>query len=435
VIHRPIERDAILLILRITYSYRLIPEPSFETGKGGVDSLADRAARRAYDHLQEERDSVQLPTEHIDALVEFGHDAVTRNRARIAHILSLVSMSSTTQVALYLPTLLEWVDRADTDTAPRPGSHANVEGNWDGRDGSPTESDLDALVTQRLHRLVGVSDHDIGQSVGSTISTISLRSPMTLVPFTERLVELATSPASGMGDPVMLAFEEMLTAEPAVAPHAVRAASDQLLTGTNVAREQAAHVLAMVARENPDAVADTVAALVATLRTADSDATALFAVQAVSRVAEVDPDAIADVEQTLRARLGDWETMTVTHRDSPYVQGSSPDLLSENPAANRRTLDRTLQRTLATAVDGYESFDAWSTGTLVELVTERTGVARSAADAIVKRHRQGELDDHRDHLLEAVAGADSDVPAEVRERLDPILDGTGGAFSAGADGN
>lgn len=413
--HRPIERDAVVLLLNYAYARRLVPSNLLDSSGSEIDSYSQQELAEASQKLLAEEDSGVVP-EHVDTLLGFGQQSHDRNRANIASIISRITVTDASTAVLAIPTLFDWVE---ADEAPTGADETHRTESFDPLDETLTEADLGALAANRIERLLDAFDTDLETAVSNAILWVAHQEPTTLVPFVDNIVDLLSDAEPEPRRNLLSAFEDLLAAEPALAPHAARAADNMLISGSLVVRESAAHLLAMAARKKPRIVADSTTGLVATVRNADSDATALFALTALSRIAEVEPGKLAAFDHTLTGRLGEWQTSTVEHRDVSYVRGSSPDHLTGDSAANKRTLDRTLRRTLATVVDGHGSIGDWDVATLVAVVTTETGVAPAAGNELVARHRKSGIGDHSDSLRQSVAN--DDVSAAVERILEPIV--------------
>lgn len=413
--HRPIERDGIVLLLQYAYARRFVPSDLIDSGESGVDDHSQRALTEASQEVLASEDPGVEPA-HVDTLLAFGQQSHDRNRATIASILSKITVTDASTTVLALPTLFDWVggdERPAGTGETHPAEPLEPVGE------TPTEADLGALAAHRIDRLLDAFDADLEAAVADVIMWVASQEPTALVPFVDEIVDLLGAAGPAARRKLLSAFEDLLTAEPALAPHAVRAADSVLIAGSLVVRESAAHLLAMAASEEPTLVTDATTGLVATVRNADSDATALFALTALSRITEVAPGELATFDRTLAGRLGEWQTSTVEHRDVSYVAGDSADHLTTDAAANERILDRTLRRTLAAVVDGHGSIGDWDTATLVAVATSETGVAPAAARELVARHRESGLNDHAASFRRSVA--EGDVPAAVERTLEPIV--------------
>lgn len=414
--HRPIERSAVVLLLKYAYSIRLVPTESLDSEAPAMADVSEEELLETYREALEGDDTATEP-EHVDTLVEFGQRSHGRTRANVVSILSKIAATDVSTTVLHLPTVFDWV--AAGEPAPRSvGTHEPdaVEPVGD----TPTEADLEALSVNRIDRLLDAFDADLETAVADLVSWVSRREPTALVPFVDDIVALLASTGPKPRTRLLSAFEDLVAAEPAVAPHAVTAANAVLISGSLAPRESAAHLLAMAAREEPALVAESVTGLVATVRNADSDATALFALTALSRVAEVAPDALVDFDRTLAVRLGEWNTSTVAHRDVTYVRGTSPDHLTEDGTANERTLDRRLRRTLATVVDGHASMSDFDTATLVAVATSETAVAPAAGRELVARHRETGIEEGVGALRRSVENGE--VRPAVERIVEPVLE-------------
>jgi hypothetical protein len=411
--HRPIERSAVVLLLKYAYVRRFMP--SKRISSDGSEGYSDQELLEASQELLESDDPGVAP-EQVDSLLAFGQQSHGRNRANIVSILSKITVADVSTTVLALPTLFDWVA---ADESPRGASESGRTKSIEPVGENPTEADLEAYAANRIDRLLDASDNDLEAAAANVVLWISHREPMALVPFVDDVLSMLSTAGREPRQKLLSAVENLLDVEPALTPDAVRAADTVLIDGSVVVRESAAHLLAMAARQEPALVAESTTGLVAPVRNAESDATALFALTALSRIAEIEPGALADLDRTLAGRLGEWRTSAVTHRDVSYVSGTSPNYLMADTAANERTLDRMLRRTLATVVDGHGSMDEWDTATLVAVAASETGVAPAAATELVARHRESGIGDHAESLRRAVA--DGKVSAAVERIAGPIV--------------